>query len=408
MERVLTLARTHLDLDVAWFSQFANEKQVLEHVSGDSDPFGISPGFSASYEESYCSRVLTGELPNIVADAQADERTRDLQITETLGIGAYVGVPVVLPSGEVYGMMCCIGREAHAGIDDRDLKFIRLLADVLSDDVQRRKPMEDERVATRERVQAAIAGEGLTVVFQPIVQLMTGDVVGVESLSRFHGGPATPDQWFAEAAAVGLGTELELASMRLAVGALPQLPDHLYLSINASPDLIIAWADRELPDGVPYARLVVEITEHAAIENYDRLDASLCRLRARGVRIAIDDAGAGYATFRHVLRVRPDIIKLDISITRQVDADPARRALAAAFLSLATELGATLVAEGVETVAERAALQALGVTTGQGYLFARPGPLGSVSATKGRRPAEPAASSPGRRRRSASVPAPAL
>ena len=373
--RVLALARVHLGLDISWFSRFSGDVHVLEAVSGDTERFHVAQGSKSPAFASYCSRVVAGELPNVIPDSLADERTRDLPITQFVGIGAYAGVPVVLPDGEVYGMLCCIGRDAHPEIDTGDVRFMRVLASLLSDEVERKRPLEVVRAETVGRINAAIAGVGLRVVFQPIVRLDTLEVVGAEALSRFEGGPPTPDRWFREAAGVGLETELQIASLRAAIGAIPQLPDGVYLSVNASPELINLWAHRDLPDGVPYHRLLLEITEHHPIEDYDELLGALKPLRERGVRIAIDDAGAGYSSFRHILLIKPDVIKLDISITRAIDQDASRRALATALLSFAAEIGAGLVAEGVETVAEKETLQQLGATLGQGYLFARPGPL---------------------------------
>jgi EAL domain-containing protein (putative c-di-GMP-specific phosphodiesterase class I) len=292
-----------------------------------------------------------------------------------VGIGAYAGVPVVLPGGEVYGMLCCIGRDAHPEIDTGDVRFMRVLASLLSDEVERKRPLEEVRTETVGRINAAIAGNGLRIAYQPIVRLDTYEIVGAEALSRFDGGPPTPDRWFREAAGVGLQTELQSASLRVAIAALPELPKSVYLSVNASPEVINYWAHRTLPDTIPYDRLVLEITEHDPIEDYDELLSSLEPLRDRGVRIAIDDAGAGYSSFRHILLIKPDVIKLDISITRAIDKDTSRRALAAALLSFAAEINASLVAEGVETIAEKETLQELGAKLGQGYLFARPGPL---------------------------------
>ena len=371
----LALARVHLGLDISWFSRFSGDVHILEQVSGDAARFNVSAGTKSPAFASYCSRVVAGELPNIIPDALADERTCDLPLTQYVGIGAYAGVPVVLPSGEVYGMLCCIGRDAHPEIDTGDVRFMRVLAGLLSDEVERKRPLEQVRTETLRRVTAAIGGVGLRMVYQPIVRLDTLRVVGAEALSRFDGGPPTPDRWFREAAGVGLEAELETASLRLAVAALPLLPGDVYLSINASPELISVWAGRELPDEAPYERLLLEITEHVPIEDYDMLLAALKPLRERGVRVAIDDAGAGYSSFRHILRIKPDVIKLDISITRSVDQDASHRALATALISFAAEIDAGLVAEGVETMAEMETLQGLGAGFGQGYLFARPGPL---------------------------------
>jgi EAL domain-containing protein (putative c-di-GMP-specific phosphodiesterase class I) len=373
--RVLALARVHLGLDISWFSRFTGDVHTLEAVSGDTERFRVAQGSTNPAFASYCSRVVAGELPNVVPDALADERTRDLPITQFVGIGAYAGVPVVLPDGEVYGMLCCIGRDAHPEIDAGDVRFMRVLASLLSDEVERQRPLEEVRTETVARIKAAIAGNGLRMAYQPIVRLDTLESVGAEALSRFDGGPPTPDRWFSEAAGVGLETELQSASIRMAIAAVPDLPKDVYLSVNASPEVINYWAHRTLPDAIPYDRLVLEITEHDPIEDYDELLSSLEPLRERGVRIAIDDAGAGYSSFRHILLIKPDVIKLDISITRAIDQDTSRRALATALLSFAAEINASLVAEGVETTAEKETLQELGATFGQGYMFARPGPL---------------------------------
>jgi EAL domain-containing protein (putative c-di-GMP-specific phosphodiesterase class I) len=111
------------------------------------------------------------------------------------------------------------------------------------------------------------------------------------------------------------------------------------------------------------------------VEDYDALVRALDGLRSQGVRVAVDDTGAGYAGLAHILRLRPDIIKLDIDLTRGIDADPVRRALAASLVAFGGDIGATITAEGIETGEELEALRTLGVTCGQGYYLARPGPL---------------------------------
>jgi EAL domain-containing protein (putative c-di-GMP-specific phosphodiesterase class I) len=375
VQRVLALARVHLGLEVSYFSRFEDGMQVFEDVSGDSDPFYIAPGLRTPLDVTYCSKVLGGEIPNIIPDTRADPRTSDLPVTQLTGIGAYAGVPVMLPDGEVYGMLCCIGSEAQNEIDAGDVRFMRVLADLLSEEVLRRRPLDDERAAIGARIDHAISGGGLRMVYQPIVRLDSLEMVGVEALSRFEGGPPTPDKWFHEAAGIGRGVELELASLRLASASMPRLPVGAYMSLNASPELITRFGDRELPVDLVCDRVLLEITEHARIDDYAVLLEALAPLRARGMRIAIDDAGAGYSSFRHILLIKPDVIKLDISIVRDIDKDSSRRALAAALISFSAEINANLVAEGVETEGEREALQRLGATLGQGYLFARPGPL---------------------------------
>jgi len=224
----------------------------------------------------------------------------------------------------------------------------------------------------RDSAAAAIEGRAFQVVYQPIVELDGGRVVGVEALSRFRDG-RPPARWFTEVEQLGLAAPLDLAILETALADVDLLPDG-YISLNVSPSTLLEprLIDLLCADGVPTDRLVVEITEHAPVLNYGHTRVALETLRAKGVRLAVDDAGAGYATFRHVLRLRPDIIKMDQSITQHINEDPARLALATALVIFAGEIGATVIAEGVETPSELAALQSAGVSRAQGFVLARP------------------------------------
>ena len=217
-------------------------------------------------------------------------------------------------------------------------------------------------------------GDGLTIHVQPIMDLRTRQPVGFEALARFRSlPPRPPDAWFAEAAALELGTHLELATITRALAVLPALPVDTYLSLNCSqrtvrsPELATLLAPKA-------TRLVVEITEHEPVDDYEDLALALQPLRDVGVRIAIDDAGAGYASLRHTLALDPDIVKVDISLTRAIDTDRARRALASALISFADEMHMTIVAEGIETEGELQTLTDLGVRYGQGFHLAKPAP----------------------------------
>jgi EAL domain-containing protein (putative c-di-GMP-specific phosphodiesterase class I)/ActR/RegA family two-component response regulator len=233
-----------------------------------------------------------------------------------------------------------------------------------------------DRLTRQARVRRLIEGEGLVMHFQPIVDLITGSIVGSEALARFLDDPdRPPNERFREAADVGLGVELELAAIRSALAEVGNVPQGTYISVNASHRVAMHQGLLGLLDEAPVERLVVEITEHEPVEDYAAFTSALRLLRERGVRIAIDDAGAGFSSLRHTLRLAPDIVKLDMSITRNVDTDRGRRALASAMISFADEMGMAIVAEGVETEGEHATLKELGVPFGQGYLFARPGPL---------------------------------
>ena len=246
----------------------------------------------------------------------------------------------------------------------------------------RREGQERERLAERTRtVEAALDG-GVSMVYQPIVDLRTEAVLGMEALARFSTEPRRPpNEWFDEAWDIGKGAELELHAAALGAGSLNETAHPTFVSINLSPVAICDPGFQAVFQGIPFDRVVLEVTEHAAVEDYHRLADALREPREHGLRLAIDDAGAGYASLRHILRLAPDLIKIDIDLTRGIEADRRRRALARALISFAAEIGAEVVAEGVETEVEREALQELGVRWGQGYLLGRPAPLEHVLAS---------------------------
>jgi PAS domain S-box-containing protein len=229
----------------------------------------------------------------------------------------------------------------------------------------------------RARIAAVLAepADRLRMVFQPIMGL-DGSVAGVESLARFSGPPnRSPDQWFAEASEVGLGVELELLAVRLAVAQLAALPEG-YVAVNLSPTSLLSDELRRLVADVsfPSTRVVIELTEHVEITRYDDVRAAIDELRALGMRLAVDDAGSGFASLKHILELRPDFIKLDRTMVAGIATDPARRALAAALADFASSIGARVVAEGVEAIDELQAVRVAGIGWAQGYLFGQPSP----------------------------------
>jgi EAL domain-containing protein (putative c-di-GMP-specific phosphodiesterase class I)/DNA-binding NarL/FixJ family response regulator len=229
---------------------------------------------------------------------------------------------------------------------------------------------------TSERIGRAINGRSLHMVFQPIVELRGGHVVGLEALARFMERPRRlPEAWFAAAADVGLLTELELAAVGRALVELDRIPLGTYLAVNVSPETIGSEGLLRLLDGTVADRIVLEVTEQSAVDDYDGLDACLRSIRARGVRLAIDDVGAGFASLSHVVRLAPDSMKLDRTLVGGVASDPVRMSLIERLVSFADEVGIAVVAEGVETEADLSVLRTVGVPYGQGFHLGRPGPI---------------------------------
>jgi len=243
----------------------------------------------------------------------------------------------------------------------------------VTDTWEPRATVEARRQSTdRETIAAVVEAGGFHLVYQPIVHLDTGEIAGVEALTRFDDGAATEHR-FRTCEKLGLAAPLDLAIVEQALADFHRLPGG-YLALNLSASTICDRALQAVLEStdVPHRRLVIEITEHARIPDYRQASQVIDALRSKGVRLAVDDAGAGWASFRHILSLRPDIIKMDRSLTRGVDVDPARRALAMALAIFAGEVGATVVAEGVETDGEVRALRLAGIHRGQGFILALP------------------------------------
>jgi EAL domain-containing protein (putative c-di-GMP-specific phosphodiesterase class I)/CheY-like chemotaxis protein len=245
----------------------------------------------------------------------------------------------------------------------------------IAETTERELRLAREHEARRSRVQQMLDDADITMVFQPIVDLRTSGVVGVEALARFSAQPQRrPDEWFAEAAAAGLGVELELLAVQTAVAHLDLLPDDAYLSINASPCTALDPRLAEIVES-DAPRIVLELTEHAPVDQYDDLRAAIAELRNTGLRLAVDDAGSGYASLQHILSLNPDMIKVDIELIRGINTDPARQSLAAALVLFGDKIGSTITAEGIETDDELDTLRRLQVSYGQGFRLGRPEPL---------------------------------
>jgi EAL domain-containing protein (putative c-di-GMP-specific phosphodiesterase class I)/DNA-binding NarL/FixJ family response regulator len=236
-------------------------------------------------------------------------------------------------------------------------------------------PAGGEQLPSRrrfERLASVLARGRVDVELQPIVGLDDDRPHGYEALARFPGHPNPgPDVWFAEAHRAEVGIELERLAVRSGLAELDKLPPDAFLSVNVSPDTAAAPGLRDDLAAVDPSRVVVELTEHAPVRDYEELTRALDGLRELGARVAVDDCGAGFTSLRHVALVAPDYLKLDMMLCRDVR-EPARAALARALVAFAAETGSAVIAEGIERSDDLAALRELGVGLGQGYLLARP------------------------------------
>lgn len=215
-------------------------------------------------------------------------------------------------------------------------------------------------------------------VFQPIVRFEDSTIVAFEALTRFGDG-VPPQRRFGEADSIGLGHELEIATLETAVEMVATMPGAFRLNVNVSPDVVVSGRDLQRIVGPHADRVTLELTEQQRVDDYRALRRAVSRLPS-GVHWAIDDAGAGFASLRHIIELRPQEVKLDRAIVKRVDRDPIRQAVVAGLSHFASTAGCRLIAEGVETTSERDKLRELGIAFGQGFLFGEPGPPGELPA----------------------------
>jgi EAL domain-containing protein (putative c-di-GMP-specific phosphodiesterase class I)/FixJ family two-component response regulator len=317
-------------------------------------------------------------VPVIVLTADATQQARDRVLAA--GANDFLTKPVDRIEVVLRVRNLLHSRALHARLHEHNAR--------LQDEItERREADERARAATTDktrRVQAVLDTGPPRVVFQPICDLSSGAAVGYEALARFDGEPRRPpDHWFKEAAEVGRGPALELAATGAALDQLDAVPSSAFLTLNVSPTSACTPELAALLARYPGRRLVLEVTEHVRVDDYGLLLDALVRLRRTGVRLAVDDAGAGFASLHHILQLCPDIIKLDIALTRSIDQDPVKRALASCLVSFSRDIGGLLIAEGIETSGEQATLTELGVPWGQGFHLGYPDdlPVGGASAT---------------------------
>lgn len=377
IENTLAAVRAHLGVELAFVARWVEGRQVeITHVHADAGNL-LHPGQRMPAEETYCFHVLRGSLPELVQDTGAIPLAAALPPTEAIPAGCYLGAPLHLDDGTAWGMFCAIGHQPDQTLSQRDLNVVRAFAGLAAERIGSLLREDEELVATRRTIESMLDGHAISVFQQPIYSLSSGKPVGIECLSRFPDlKKRGPDAWFDDAENVGLRIELEMAAVRVALETLAQVPDHIFATINASPEAIVSGAlARELAAADAIGnRLVIEVTEHQKVEDFDAFREALDTIRDR-VLIAIDDVGTGYAGLRHIVDLQPDLLKMDMSLTRDVDKDPVRRALTAALAGFAREIDCVLVAEGVENADEAETLKTMGVDFAQGYHFARPLPV---------------------------------
>lgn len=375
IQQILGLAREHLDMEVAFIGEFVNGRRAFRYVSAASDlDVALHVGHDDPVNETFCHWIATGVLDEVIPDAASHPFACQIPATSALNVRAHIGTSIVLKDGQVYGTLCSFRRQPDPTLCSRDLKFLRLIAALIADRIHEQALTETQLATRRSRIQAALSAGDPDMVFQPIVTLETRSVAGYEALARFRTEPdRSPAIWFSEARDVGLHTDLELGALRAALAKTRHCRAP-FVSVNVSPAVLCDREVLNVLDTSDCSRLVLEMTELDNSVEPVRLRAAIDDVRARGVRIALDDVGAGYAGLSRLLAIAPDIIKLDRDITQRVARDPVRQSMVTATVSFCNAVGAVLIAEGIESEDDLEVLQRLGVRFGQGYLLGHPGP----------------------------------
>ncbi len=365
---LLAKARASLGLSLSFLGRMDGVTQHFEVVDSSIPLF--RDGQSQPQSVSFCQAVLDGDLPNVIPNVADSPTAMGLRPAKWPRVRSYVGVPVVLSDGSVYGTFCAVGFKADKELSSRDQTLMELLADATATIIE---PGIEERrrdAEIRGRLDPVLDAGGPLILVQPIVSLTDGVRQGAEALSRFPAEWAKPpDVVFAEAQVIGAGTALELLAIEQASRHLDRVTG--YVSMNLSWSALSDSRCLTLLHSMPAERIVLELSEHDPVDDYDALGATLAPLRASGVRLAIDDVGAGYSSLRHIMLTKPDLIKLDRSIVAGVADDPVLRALIHSLVGFGHASGASVVAEGVETLDDVRSLRALGVDSAQGWYFGR-------------------------------------
>ena len=373
LAQLLHRARAVMEMPVAFISRMAGPTQTLEHVD-TALPLLFRKGYQAPRATSICQRILDEELPPVMPDLTVHPTAMSLPLARKPRVRSFASVPIELSDGTLYGTLCTASLRRSASARDRDADLLAVLAQTAAVLLEPHVSGRTRRSALRARYAQLIAAGGPHVVAQPIVDVATGERVGAETLSRFpEDWGLPPDVCFREAFEVGLGEDLEFVTLARCGG----IAEHAvgYVAMNVCPATVLDPRFPAFMSGLPLEKVLIELSEGYPVDDYDALLAVLRPLRERGLRLAIDDVGAGFSSLRHVIRMSPDVIKLDREVITGLDADPVARSLVRSLCAFARTAGALVVAEGVETPGEAEVLPAVGAHLAQGWFYGRPGPV---------------------------------
>lgn len=373
VQEILKSLRTEIGMDVAFIAEFCEGHRVFRYIDASADSPPVKPGDGDPIEHTYCQRVVNGQLPDIIFDVSSLPPHEQLAVAEDYKIRSYLCVPITFRDGRIYGSLGCIGHQPNWQINQQDIQLMSAMAEVYGEWFNAREKIQDRQHDMQAKVQAALSGQSLEVLYQPIFDITQDKVVGFESLARVHDKDGlSPLSLFKEAEALGHKIELELKAIRLGLQGLDYYREDQFVSVNASMDTALSPQLPGVLDHTDMHRVVLEINDPMDLQIFSKVTKSLRGLLKRGLRIALDDRALGTEGLKQLDSLGPDIIKLKVRNVLHMKGDRLLKLQASPFSGYSEENACKLVVEGVETKQQLESILELGITHAQGYWLGEP------------------------------------
>lgn len=373
IQDILKSLRTEIGMDVAFIAEFHEGQRVFRYIDASETSPPVKPGDGDPIEHTYCQRVIDGQLPDIIFDVTSLPPEEQLAVAEDYKIKSYLCVPITLGNGKTYGSLGCIGHQPNWQIGEQDILLMSAMARVYGEWFESMEKAHEHQHAMAQEVQAALSGDTLEVLYQPIFDITHHKAVGFEALARLRSKEGlSPLSLFKEAEELGHKVELELKAIRLGLQGLDYFRDAQFISVNASMETAIS---PDLPAALEHAdmkRVVLEINDPMDLQIFSKVTKSLRALLNRGLRIALDDRALGTDGLKQLDILGPDIIKLHIRNVLQMKGDRLLKLQASPFSGFSEENACKLIVEGIETRQQLDTILEQGITHAQGYYLGAP------------------------------------
>ena len=354
---MVDIVRRELGLEVAFVSEIEGDRRSFRALATEVE-LPIEVGFSEPYEGTYCQMITSGQLDEVVPDTAAEPLTQDAFHTSHLGIGAYLGVPMLRTTGELFGTLCAFSRTARPELSAAEAEVLRATGVLIMRLIEAEEQVDHRLADLDKAVDDALLDAAIDLI--PVRDVKDGTVTSHEAVVRFADGCSFRER-LREAREIGRGVELELTVLARTLAAVEGISVPL-VSVSLSADAMKDPAFQAIIAAVPPARLMIRFDVDDVVPDYEELVGLLQPLRRLGARVAVDRVGDGAADLRHILMLSPDALRIDPAVTTGLGDDPHRRMLVESIATLAANVDASCVALGVDADADLAWMEELGVS----------------------------------------------